>query len=281
MEPQQFDQAAVAHIEQALAHIQASHPDDPLDRLRELIAGLGASGSLPRSSDPRHQPMFYYPGIDDTPVISLDDPDIVEVVATLEANFELIRDEMLSALETRSGFVPYVTDEAREVDPILGDQNVFHLVDAFAAFPERLAHNRSLCPKTVELVESLPRAGEIAMFSALTTGTHLSPHCGAENLRRTVHLPLVVPEGCSIQVLDHTHVWEAGRVFAFNDSYEHQAWNRSDRTRTILLLDLWNPRLSPGEIAFFELVGPALNRVAIDEDFASWTASLDGKTWWT
>ena len=35
----------------------------------------------------------------------------------------------------------------------------------------------------------------------------------------------------------------------FDDTYLHEAWNRSDRTRLILLMDCWNPHLAPVERA--------------------------------
>ena len=30
----------------------------------------------------------------------------------------------------------------------------------------------------------------------------------------------------------------------FDDTIEHEAWNDSDQVRTILICDIWNPRLS-------------------------------------
>ena len=35
----------------------------------------------------------------------------------------------------------------------------------------------------------------------------------------------------------------------FDDTYLHEAWNRSDRTRLILLMDCWNPHLDGAEKA--------------------------------
>ena len=35
----------------------------------------------------------------------------------------------------------------------------------------------------------------------------------------------------------------------FDDTYEHEAWNRSDRTRVVMIFDLWNPFLSQAERA--------------------------------
>ena len=35
----------------------------------------------------------------------------------------------------------------------------------------------------------------------------------------------------------------------FDDTIEHEAWNRSDRDRALLILDCWNPHLSEDEQA--------------------------------
>ena len=33
----------------------------------------------------------------------------------------------------------------------------------------------------------------------------------------------------------------------FDDTYQHEAWNRSDQDRMILLMDCWNPHLTQPE----------------------------------
>ena len=34
------------------------------------------------------------------------------------------------------------------------------------------------------------------------------------------------------------------RVLVFDDSFEHEVWNRADAERTVLIIDLWQPALS-------------------------------------
>ena len=42
----------------------------------------------------------------------------------------------------------------------------------------------------------------------------------------------------------------------FDDTFEHEAWNRSGETRVVLILDNWNPDLTEAErAAVAELVG--------------------------
>jgi len=57
----------------------------------------------------------------------------------------------------------------------------------------------------------------------------------------------VVPEDCALVVGGERHAWREGRAVAFDDTYEHEAWNRGARTRVVLILDVWNPHLTPAE----------------------------------
>jgi aspartyl/asparaginyl beta-hydroxylase (cupin superfamily) len=41
--------------------------------------------------------------------------------------------------------------------------------------------------------------------------------------------------------------WEEGKAWVFDDSIEHEAWNRSNETRVILLFETWRPELSESE----------------------------------
>ena len=61
------------------------------------------------------------------------------------------------------------------------------------------------------------------------------------------HLPLIVPPGCSLRVGSETREWVEGKAWVFDDSIEHEAWNRSDQTRVILLFEAWRPELSTKE----------------------------------
>jgi aspartyl/asparaginyl beta-hydroxylase (cupin superfamily) len=38
-----------------------------------------------------------------------------------------------------------------------------------------------------------------------------------------------------------------GEAWVFDDTMEHEAWNDSDRTRVIMIFDIWNPYLSQAE----------------------------------
>ncbi len=85
------------------------------------------------------------------------------------------------------------------------------------------------------------------MFSVLTPGTHILPHRGVTNTRVVCHLPLVVPEDCALVVGGEKHAWREGEAVAFDDTYEHEAWNRGNKTRVVLIVDVWNPHLTAAE----------------------------------
>ena len=117
---------------------------------------------------------------------------------------------------------------------------------------KRIDENCARAPRTAALAESLPlcriegRAPAV-FFSILKASSHIPPHTGVTNVRSIVHLPLIVPEGCGFRVGGETREWRKGEAFVFDDTIEHEAWNRSDRDRAVLIIDTWNPHLSEHE----------------------------------
>jgi len=86
------------------------------------------------------------------------------------------------------------------------------------------------------------------LFSLLRPGAHITPHHGFTNARYICHLPLIVPEGCAMRVGSETRAWTEGRACVFDDSIEHEAWNRNpDKLRVVMIFDVWRPELSEAE----------------------------------
>jgi aspartyl/asparaginyl beta-hydroxylase (cupin superfamily) len=81
----------------------------------------------------------------------------------------------------------------------------------------------------------------------LRPGAHIPPHNGLVNTRLICHLPLLVPGQCTFRVGNELRDWRQGRAWLFDDTIEHEAWNRSGETRVILLFDVWRPELSQEE----------------------------------
>lgn len=111
------------------------------------------------------------------------------------------------------------------------------------AFGTRQPEGCARCPQTEALVKQIPGL-MMAGFSRLEPGAHIVPHCGYEGYAGyvlRVHLGLDIPEDCALRVGSEIRQWQEGQCLVFDDSCEHEAWNRSRRTRTVLLCDFLNP----------------------------------------
>lgn len=108
------------------------------------------------------------------------------------------------------------------------------------------------CPATAAALDAvpmfdLPGRSPSAFFSVLQPGTALPPHTGVSNVRCTLHLPLIVPSDCGFRVGGATREWRVGEAFVFDDTIEHEAWNRSGSIRAVMIVDVWNPYLTDCE----------------------------------
>ena len=99
----------------------------------------------------------------------------------------------------------------------------------------------------------------MALFSRLKPGTHIKPHNGLLNTRLICHLPIIVPPDCALRVGSETRAWREGEMLIFDDSIEHEAWNRSQDDRIVLLFEIWRPEISAAErealTRIFEVIG--------------------------
>ena len=158
------------------------------------------------------------------------DPAQFDFVPKLRACWYDIREEYLALPE--ESFEPWVQREMYGYG-----WSVYGLL----AFGERVEQALATCPKTaaaLELVPGLTTAG----FSRLFPGTHIKPHEGWVTTVYRAHLALVVPDGdCALRVGDESRGWQEGEVLVFDDTTEHEAWNHTDETRTVLLFDFVRP----------------------------------------
>jgi len=173
----------------------------------------------------------------------------------LEAQTAVIRAELVELLASPDpGLEPYVTMPPGTPANTWTGLNNSRSWSALHLWKEgeRIEQACARAPKTAAIVEALPLAeipgrAPTVFFSVLEAGKHIPPHTGVTNTRTIIHLPLIVPPGCSFRVGAETREWREGEAFAFDDTIEHEAWNRSDRDRAVLILDCWNPHLSEHE----------------------------------
>ena len=226
-----------------------------LDRVKAFLricAGERASAS----ADPAQRPDYpCFPGLRHKP---WHDARKFEAVGILESCFSAIREEAMHLGDEAE------VDYSRATAPWRSWKRPWTLFRS-AARPRTwtvyllhhmgvaIAEAASRCPRTMAAIKLLPRAcGDYAwsdcIFSAMAGGAHLRPHCSVDNLRVRIHLGISVPDGCSLRVGSETRAWEEGKCLVFEDSFEHEVWNRSESRRIVLIVDLWHPDLSDVEV---------------------------------
>ena len=177
-------------------------------------------------------------------------------MSELEARMPEIRAEALALLQTKdSGSLrPYIRQDPgmpeNKWSPL--DQSLDWGASFLWEYGVRNDAVCAQCPNTAAALAAVPQShlpgkAPTAFFSVLKGGAHIPPHTGVTNTRTIIHLPLVVPAGCAFRVGGETREWREGEAFAFDDTIEHEAWNRSDDERIVLIFDVWNPHLSDVE----------------------------------
>jgi beta-hydroxylase len=93
-------------------------------------------------------------------------------------------------------------------------------------------------PFTANLIKELIPKHGAAGFSVMRAGAHIPPHEGLQANFLRCHLGIDIPEGdTALRVEDTIHKWENGKAFVFDDRVTHEAWNKTDRDRVVLLVD--------------------------------------------
>lgn len=246
-----------------LSPLRQRHGAEALERVEQgLLVYLGERE--PGYPDPRQRPKFFYvPGLRTQPYF---ERELFPWHAELEQHTGTIREELRGVLADPRGVEPFLGTNDNE---LLKQQKLLAGTRGEAQWNSFFFHrhgelfeqNAQRCPRTTKVLDSLPlvhirgHAPEV-LFSVLTPGSHILPHHGVTNTRLVTHLPLIVPEDCAIRVGGVEHVWQEGRCVTFDDTFEHEAWNRSDKLRAVMILDSWHPDLTgPEREAIARLVG--------------------------
>ncbi|MGH8338287.1 MAG: aspartyl/asparaginyl beta-hydroxylase domain-containing protein, partial [Gammaproteobacteria bacterium] len=240
---QRYGRSELSRVEQCLAIY-----------LGEQVADIPDTRQLPK--------FLYFPGVPSQPYYAR---ERFAWQVELEANTAMIREELRAVLlrpEHLESFL--LTDSPQDTTDLLrssGTENAAWDAYFFHRHGERYGAHAVACPQTAALLDSLPLAhvrehSPEALFSVLQPGSHILPHRGVTNTRLVTHLPLIVPADCALRVGGEIHAWQEGRCVTFDDTFEHEAWNRSGDTRVVLILETWNPDLSEAErAAVADLVG--------------------------
>ena len=220
-----------------------------VDRCIEIFAG----GERHRPDALQRPALLYFPGLPTKPFYERHE---VPESAELESALPAVLSEFTALRDGAATFPPYVQADGQSNLAQWRELNNSTSWSAYHLYRggERLQEACGRCPSTAGLVEELPLAripghAPEVFFSVLQPGTHIPSHFGLGNYKLAVHLPLVLPGNCAIRVGNETREWEPGKCLIFDDSFQHEAWNRSGETRTVLILDVWHPALQEHERA--------------------------------
>jgi aspartyl/asparaginyl beta-hydroxylase/tetratricopeptide repeat protein len=239
-------------IEASLAPMRAQYPKADFSRVEACAAGF-IGGPRQRPDALQRPSLLYFPGLSTKPFYERSE---VPESRLLEEAAPAVLAEYAALQAGEAQFPPYVQAGEQQDPRQWRELNNSPAWSAYHLYrnSERLAAACDACPETARLVETLPLAripghAPEVFFSVLKPGTHIPPHFGLGNYKLAVHLPLVLPGDCAIRVGNETRSWEAGKCLIFDDSFQHEAWNRSAALRVVLILDVWHPALQEHERA--------------------------------
>lgn len=268
---QQFGAAYEAHLLKELASRPLDRPE--ARRFRQSVDLLLGKSEI-YLQQPRH---YYFPEL---PNIGYADRAAFPWMDRVEAATDDIRAELLRVLEEDGAFTPYIEPEPNRPrfgdNPMIGNPawSAFYLWKGGAPVPENIAR----CPSVMAALADaplcrIPGRTPSVLFSLLRSGAHIAPHHGFTNARFICHLPLIVPEGCAMRVGAETRAWTEGKACAFDDSIEHEAWNKHpDRLRVVMIFDVWRPELSETERELVSALLQAVDAYGAAGAGAAWDA---------
>ncbi|MCM2451769.1 ornithine lipid ester-linked acyl 2-hydroxylase OlsC [Agrobacterium vitis] len=178
-------------------------------------------------------------------------------VAEVEKAYPAIRAE-LDQILLRQSELPSFQDISTDVKTISSDNRwkTFFLL----GFGVKSEANIKACPETWRAMQAIPGLTTV-MFSIFEPGKHLPAHRGPYNGVLRLHLGMIVPEPrdqIAIRVKDQICHWEEGKVLIFDDAYEHEAWNHTDKTRVVLFVDFAKPLKFPARLVNWALMNMAI-----------------------
>ena len=246
---QQFIEDSSARFESHLRDTLGSKLGDAAARLPRLSHAIDLLTG--KTSLYLQQPsMFYFPGL---PQRAFYEREEFDWIADVEAATAEMWAELKARLAEGEDFRPYVetrTDRPSPNNPLKDDPSWG--AHYFWNNGEIVATHAAAAPATMAALAKAPMPvisgrSPMALWSLLKPGTHIQPHTGMLNTRLIVHIPLVTNADCALRVGPETRRWEQGKALIFDDSFEHEAWNRGNETRVILLFEIWRPEINTDE----------------------------------
>ena len=184
----------------------------------------------------------YMPGLGETKPFW--DPSELSICQKLSENYDTICKEYEALLQDKKDRFQSVT--SMNYDSGWKTLVLFYNGHRIPDFPYHL------CPKTTELMESLPLAGRIAGFNRQRPSSGIPLHSDGNNMWLTLQMGIEVPDGekAWIRVGGETAYWKAGECILYDTTHEHETNNESEtQERVVLHIDFFNTiQMTPVEI---------------------------------
>lgn len=256
--------------------LTARLPEAELGRVRGLLDVM--AGRAEPSLQPNQGAMYrlFMPGLPSRPW--LDRTDFEDLAGELERAYPELRAEALGEVDHPGAYRPYgqVTGEPDVVYP--DNPQGWDELRLWEDLRPTAAVLRM--PVTARVLRHITRRSPLlnhVAYLSMKPGTHLQAHSDRANWYVSIHMGIVVPEGAVLRVGDETRPWQEGKCFFFDNSFEHEAWNRGSSTRIILAVYLPHPDLTPVErdaVRLLHIQYQALLAVGL-EATAAWALSDD------
>lgn len=156
----------------------------------------------------------------------------------IEAAYPVIRAEA-EALLRQPERIPQFHEVDRLQTPISGNDGIPWRTFFLKGHGIWHDTNVNLTPKTVEVLRQIPEV-DTAMLSILDGGKHIPAHRGFYRGVYRYHLGLIVPDDAPVYIVcgGREYHWREGEGVLFDDTYRHEVWNRSERPRVVLFLNI-------------------------------------------
>lgn len=255
------DEELESFLRRQIGPLTAAGGELAMDRLDEAI-GVYAG----RRKVYQQQPLLlHYPRL---PALPFYPRELFPWLRELEAGTDVVREELQAVLASRmDDFSPYIAFPPNMPVNQWGELNHSDRWSSLFLWKDGVRQDAvcDSCPQTAALLEGLPMAEQegfapVAMFSALQPRTRIPAHTGSTNVRLITHLPLILPGPARFRVGNDLREWRMGEAWVFDDTIEHEAWNDADEMRVILIFDIWNPYLEPGERELVKVLMEARNQ---------------------
>lgn len=164
----------------------------------------------------------------------------------IDANYAVIRAELMSILPLSAAIPRYHEVDEAQVGISAADERGWRAFFVHLFGRNEELPNRDLCPRTAAIVEGIPGVLQ-AFFSILEPGKSVPSHNGPYLGYLRHHTAFVVPpsDPPTIRIKDRYHTWREGESVLFDDSWDHEVFNRSTGVRVVLIVDVLRPMAWP------------------------------------